>query len=832
MNKLKYIRVQEQDNSYSADIPIGADAQNIDMKNNNTLQDTIGNLDVSTDDNITEQLASLHQGINSLDSDKLNKSDVNNYVPSVVTNWLNTNVNPVGSAVTIDKSLSIEDSAADSKITGDIIKINSEALYTYTGMLHLTWTKGGLYAATGLDYLNPNEKTGHIAVYSNQPYMIINPNGKTYAIFEYENNGESTEKIVRTASSDKYKVIITQSNTKYIRIQIECNPSSIDAVTGFTIIEMSAGYIQKSMGNIASGVYSKLADLPLGTVVSINTAVINAMEDTPVPNATSGANVITLAGSNSNRGGSIQLVAYWTGSLYYRGYNSQYQPWEEILIRGKEKGRYIIPIGYFTNTNIYSSLSDLPQNSMAAFDRITANAMTDCPYINETGIFVETISPNNDSENGGIQRVTSWNGNFEAIRSYVSNTWRNWIITEHNRETIYTVGAAGTGKDFTSLVQCLQVLNNKTASKTKKYTVFIDAGTYNISGIADLITAGTVNQAGCILPPNTEIIGKGKDKTIVTFEYAGSNDTVMSQASLFNIPYCGKLKGMSIIVKNIRYAIHTDTDVNNLGSEYMYNNTIEFEDLYCEHKGFDSNRTPSYKAPAAFGMGIWSGQKRFFKNCDFVANEYCGWLVHNRQDFSESALLDFENCSFISSQTQVPQFNSERSSASFISWGAPTKTTINMRDCFSNRPISLHPNASAPTGIYCDYYGYFNNDIFIMESNNENAHKQDNYITGSCIKRLVTDSNITAYSPVEYNGINNCTSTFSGLSGRGIALHDAAVGKICIIQTKGMIYSPWINLHASAVGKSYNWNGSNWVETSEDHPFIKVIQERVAIINP
>ena len=44
-------------------------------------------------------------------------------VPDIVTTWLNENVDPVGSAVVVDSSLSITGAAADAKVTGD--KINN-----------------------------------------------------------------------------------------------------------------------------------------------------------------------------------------------------------------------------------------------------------------------------------------------------------------------------------------------------------------------------------------------------------------------------------------------------------------------------------------------------------------------------------------------------------------------------------------------------------------------------------------------------------------------------------------------------------------------------------
>lgn len=42
-------------------------------------------------------------------------------IPTEVTDWLSENVTPVGGAVTIDKSLTVENSAADAKVTGNMI---------------------------------------------------------------------------------------------------------------------------------------------------------------------------------------------------------------------------------------------------------------------------------------------------------------------------------------------------------------------------------------------------------------------------------------------------------------------------------------------------------------------------------------------------------------------------------------------------------------------------------------------------------------------------------------------------------------------------------------
>lgn len=44
MDKLKYIKIQNEDGSYSGVIPVGADAANIDFSDGNTLEEVIENI--------------------------------------------------------------------------------------------------------------------------------------------------------------------------------------------------------------------------------------------------------------------------------------------------------------------------------------------------------------------------------------------------------------------------------------------------------------------------------------------------------------------------------------------------------------------------------------------------------------------------------------------------------------------------------------------------------------------------------------------------------------------------------------------------------------------
>ena len=76
MAKLKHIRVQQSNGSYSAPIPIGADAVNVQMKNGSNLQETIGNINPNNDGNITTNITNLKNSIQTLNDTKVNKGQV------------------------------------------------------------------------------------------------------------------------------------------------------------------------------------------------------------------------------------------------------------------------------------------------------------------------------------------------------------------------------------------------------------------------------------------------------------------------------------------------------------------------------------------------------------------------------------------------------------------------------------------------------------------------------------------------------------------------------------------------------------------------------------
>ena len=66
MDKLKYIKIKQEDGTYSEEVPVGVDASNVDMSDGRTLPETLGLIDVDANGTVKQQL------------DELNKNKVDN----------------------------------------------------------------------------------------------------------------------------------------------------------------------------------------------------------------------------------------------------------------------------------------------------------------------------------------------------------------------------------------------------------------------------------------------------------------------------------------------------------------------------------------------------------------------------------------------------------------------------------------------------------------------------------------------------------------------------------------------------------------------------------
>lgn len=157
-------------------------------------------------------------------------------VPRLVTDWLNQNVNPVGSAVTVDNSLSISDSAGDSQVTGDTIRMMGalpwkrkartflrkdtgdwstavSARVYESGYVDVTWSSGDKYIYKGRHI--PNDSSAcSVAFYdSNGDYIpdsAVQCKLAQYYVFSDDNipNGTATIRFTSNRNTESEDTLI------------------------------------------------------------------------------------------------------------------------------------------------------------------------------------------------------------------------------------------------------------------------------------------------------------------------------------------------------------------------------------------------------------------------------------------------------------------------------------------------------------------------------------------------------------------------------------------------------------------------------------------------
>lgn len=129
MDKLKYIKIEDQDGTISDNIPIGADAENIDMANGNNLE---------------TELVNVNQNLNDKDINISNLQSKDNELDEKIDNNINnlqSQVNSLASGSPIAAN-SIDEMIDTTKI---YVNVSDGHWYYYN---ESSWIDGGIYQAT------------------------------------------------------------------------------------------------------------------------------------------------------------------------------------------------------------------------------------------------------------------------------------------------------------------------------------------------------------------------------------------------------------------------------------------------------------------------------------------------------------------------------------------------------------------------------------------------------------------------------------------------------------------------------------------------------------
>lgn len=126
---IKNLRVKNSETSISQVLPIGADAVNVELANRRNLQETIGNIDSRTDGSITNNLEVLSSAIQTLDNIK-------------------ADVTMIGSPLVAGTASEMTDTSRIYVYTGSESGYTNGNWYYYDGTI---WASGGVYNSTAVE---------------------------------------------------------------------------------------------------------------------------------------------------------------------------------------------------------------------------------------------------------------------------------------------------------------------------------------------------------------------------------------------------------------------------------------------------------------------------------------------------------------------------------------------------------------------------------------------------------------------------------------------------------------------------------------------------------
>ena len=155
-------------------------------------------------------------------------AQINQQTTSAVTAWLVANVTPTGSAVVVDKSLSIEGAAADAKATGDMFKSLIFATYQFNQLQSIKPSNVTVH----------NVNSNHITA---DYYNNDSPTSGTVTAGGYGIVGALTEAI--PANSDFYIYIIGEFNDLHLAFILadSSNSTKITSSASATEFELVSG---------------------------------------------------------------------------------------------------------------------------------------------------------------------------------------------------------------------------------------------------------------------------------------------------------------------------------------------------------------------------------------------------------------------------------------------------------------------------------------------------------------------------------------------------------------------------------------------------------------
>lgn len=372
----------------------------------------------------------------------------------------------------------------------------------------------------------------------------------------------------------------------------------------------------------------------------------------------------------------------------------------------------------------------------------------------------------------------------------------------------YNTIPVGVNQTYTTINSAISTINN--ATSVNRYNIVIDDGTYyenniNLPNFVNLIGKSGIKE-NCIIDGSLE---------------ASASDSDMSGTSTLNMNYNNEIHNLTIIAKNMRYPIHSETNgaftdftqivdnciVNHLGNQ-------EVIDYREEHSLPAGN---PWAAPHGIGMGASSGCKVIIKN-SIIKSVESAFYVHGASNFVKPYLITMEDSQLISTKLD---------SSIFVDNTTPTinGNTLIVKNCFLNSRYSIIESSSY--SYNCIISG---SEVVPVYQRPNHVNDKNGYpIFTNNTKMLVASENLTKGVFVKTSDgvhVTKCNNTTPLNEILGYVVGNANSGELAIINSKYMEPSSqtWpetpiesgINLYLGSDGKITTSTGTVKVGITQD----------------
>lgn len=278
-------------------------------------------------------------------------------VQSTTTNWLQQNVTPTGSAVVVDKSLTIEGAAADSKAVGnnvdmlkkDLTEISEQKAYMDGVTNIIDWTTGSYTVVSNKLGFNANNK-----------YAIATPNAISVKNASYIK--------ISDFETYKYSIAITYGTDNWYYLNGTSNPLEIPKnVTALVVSVGRRDDVVITGSDLASVGCTIISDNKFNQLVALTELfstpkTIESITENTQTNTSSDAfllnNNISMATDNAK--GLFSKKIGGTGSITF----TDWLPSEQLsnTFNAQQDGDYIYKCMHFPHDGTYPNLQEQDPN--------------------------------------------------------------------------------------------------------------------------------------------------------------------------------------------------------------------------------------------------------------------------------------------------------------------------------------------------------------------------------------------------------------------------------------------------------------------------------------